>query len=169
VSSSPYDTNNEEHFEAVTRILNEALRRIEKDHSIPTTVSELAKLADVHRNTIYNRKWPQEQLKEIKTKRAQQKKEQAAAKAEPASPKELLEQSRLEIIYWFTQLQDARATNTSQRASNRQTAAARDHYMKKQQECLETINELRNEIRKLHNTVAVLEDEIANHICLPDT
>lgn len=161
MSSAPYDSKNEENFEAVTRLLNEALRRIERDPSISATVTELARLADVHRNTIYHRKWPQEQLKEIKAKRLQQKKEQAAAKSPPMSVEALLEQSRLEIIYWFTQLQDARATSTSQSAAIKQTAAARDHYKREHQRCLEIINQLRNDISRLETTVLVLQDEIA--------
>jgi hypothetical protein len=161
MSSAPYDTKNEENFEAITRLLNEALRRIERDTSLPATVTELARQADVHRNTIYHRKWPQEELKEIKAKRAQQKKDQASAKSTTMSPEEILEQSRLEIIYWFTQLQEARLTNKSLTASNKQTAAARDHYMREHQNSLELINKLRNDVLKLENTVTILEDEIS--------
>lgn len=168
MSTAGYDSKNEENFEAVTRAIDTALEKIEKDSSIPATATQLAKLAGVHRNTLYFRKWPIERIEEIKAKRAQQKKDQAAAKAESRSPEELLERSRLEIIYWFTQLQDARAANTSQAATIRQTAAARDHYMREHQKMLQIINELRHENQQLHNTVSVLEQEIASGKRQPD-
>lgn len=81
MSSSPYDEKNEELFEAVTRQLNEALRKLEKDSSLSASVSSLAKLSGVHRNTIYNRKWPLEKLNVIKENRVQQKKDDAIIKA----------------------------------------------------------------------------------------
>jgi hypothetical protein len=97
MSSAPYDDKNSEQFEAVTEQLEEALRRLEKDSSL--SVSSLARLSGVHRNTIYNRKWPQEKLAEIKERRIQLKKDAAIAKAAPESPELLLEQCRLEAIY----------------------------------------------------------------------
>lgn len=168
MSTEAYDSKNEENFEAVTQALDAALKKMERDSSIPANATQLAKLADVHRNTIYHRKWPLERLKEIKAKRAQQKEDQAVAKAESRSPKELLERSRLEIIYWFTQLQDARAANTSQTATIKQTAAARDHYMREHQKLLQIINDLRHENQQLHNMVSVLEQEIASGKRQPD-
>lgn len=168
MSTAGYDSKNEENFEAVTRALDAALNKIEKDSSLSANATQLAKLAGVHRNTLYFRQWPIERIEEIKAKRAQQKSDQAAAKVESRSPEELLERSRLEIIYWFTQLQDARAANTSQVATIKQTAAARDYYMREHQELLQTINELRHENQQLHNMVSVLEQEIASGKRQPD-
>jgi FtsZ-binding cell division protein ZapB len=160
VSTAAYDSKNEESFEAVTLALDAALKKMERDSSIPANVTQLAKLAGVHRNTIYHRQWPLGRLKEIKAKLAQQKEDKAAAKAESRSPEELLELSRLEIIYWFTQLQDARSNNASLMTDIRMTAKARDHYMDEHQQCLGIINQLRSDIRKLENTILVLQDEI---------
>ncbi|UUY07069.1 helix-turn-helix domain-containing protein [Pseudomonas sp. J452] len=136
MSRAAYDSKNEESFEAGTRALDEALNKIQKNPSISANVSQLAKLAGVHRNTIYHREWPLERLKEIKAQRAKQKKDLAAANAEIRSPEELLELSRLEIVYWFTQIQDARATNTVLLANLRKTEEARDMYMEDHQKAL---------------------------------
>lgn len=160
MSTAAYDSKNEENFETVTLALDAALKKIERDSAISANASQLAKLAGVHRNTIYHRKWPLERLKEIKAKRAQQKEDHAAAKAVSRSPEELLEQSRLEIIYWFTQLQDARSNNADLMTNVRMTAKARDHYMDEHQQCLGIINQLRADILKLEHTIVVLQDEI---------
>lgn len=161
MSSAPYDEKNEELFEAITRQLNEALRRLEKDSSLSASVASLAKLSGVHRNTIYNRKWPQDKLNEIKEKRVQQKKNEAASKATQKTPEELLELSRLEVIYWFTQLQDARNSNSSLNKKLKETEMSRNFYMKQSQVYLENINKQTYEINKLRDALALLEEELS--------
>ncbi|EPA96799.1 MULTISPECIES: hypothetical protein [unclassified Pseudomonas] len=160
MSSSPYDEKNEELFEAVTRQLNEALRKLEKDSSLSASVSSLAKLSGVHRNTIYNRKWPLEKLNVIKENRVQQKKDDAIIKAGQKTPEELLELSRLEVIYWFTQLQDARNSNNSLIKKLKETEASRNFYMKQSREHLENINKQTYEISKLQDALALQEEEL---------
>jgi chromosome segregation ATPase len=161
MSSAPYDQKNIENFEATTRQLNDALKRIEKDTSLRANVTELARIAGVHRNTIYQRKWPLERLAAIKEQRKQQIAEEAAAKADEISPKQRLEQSRLEIIYWFTQLQDARATVTALKKTIKETESSRNFYRSLAQERLTKINEQASDIRKLQDAIAMLEDEIS--------
>jgi chromosome segregation ATPase len=157
MNGTPYDKKNVESFDAVTFNLTEALKRIEKDLSLPVNVTTLAKLADVHRNTIYHRGWPKNELTRIKAAREQAKKDQAVAKADTKS----LELSRLEIMYWFTQLEDARTSNKSLTATNKLTASSRDHYMSEVTKNRELISKLRTDISKLESTITVLEDEIA--------
>ncbi|ANY89598.1 hypothetical protein HB13667_03975 [Pseudomonas putida] len=160
MSTAAYDAKNEENFEAVTLALDAALKKMEKDSSISANATQLAKLAGVHRNTIYHRVWPLERLQEIKAERAQQKNDEAAAKAQTRTPEELLELSRVEIVYWFTQVQDARAANTELLNNLRETEKARDMYMDDHQEALRVINQMRVNIRKLEHTIVVLQDEI---------
>ncbi|MHC8383967.1 hypothetical protein [Pseudomonas sp. LB3P14] len=161
MSSATYDEKNNEQFEAVTRQLNEALRRIERDSSLSASASSLARLSGIHRNTIYNRKWPQDKLNEIKQKRAQQEEYNAISKAEKKTPEELLELSRLEVIYWFTQLQDARNSNSSLSMSLKTTESSRDFYMKLSRDRLETINKQTYEINKLRDALALQEEELS--------
>lgn len=160
MSTAAYDAKNEESFEAVTLALEAALKKMDKDSSISANATQLAKLAGVHRNTIYHRSWPLARLKEIKAKRAQQKIDEAAAKVQTRTPEELLELSRLEIVYWFTQVQDARAGNTQLLNSLRETEKARDMYMQDHREALTIISQMRVNIRKLEHTIVVLQDEI---------
>ncbi|GLH22039.1 hypothetical protein BR1R3_47810 [Pseudomonas atacamensis] len=160
MSSAPYYDKNAELTAAITRQLNDALRRLEKDSALSASASSLAKLSGVHRNTIYNRKWPLEKLNEIKTKRAQQKEEEACSKRVKRSPEELLELSRLEVIYWFTQLQDARNLVASLTKKARETQSSRDFYMSLALERLTKNNEQAAEISKLRDAVDLLEQEL---------
>ncbi|WP_350647063.1 hypothetical protein [Pseudomonas sp. HY13-MNA-CIBAN-0226] len=159
MSSAPYDDKNAELAAAITQQLNMALRRLEKDSSLSASASSLAKLSGVHRNTIYNRKWPLEKLKEIKAKRVQQK-EETACQVAPKLPEELLELSRLEVIYWFTQLQDARASNKSLTKTSKETEASRNFYMRLAQERLTKLNKQAAEISKLQDALAIQDEEI---------
>ena len=161
MSSATYDKKNIEQFEAVTQQLKEALSRIERDSSLSASASSLARLSGIHRNTIYNRKWPQIKLNEIKQKRAQQKEDDAISKAAQKTPEELLELSRLEVIYWFTQLQDARNSNSSLSKSLKTTELSRDFYMKSSREHLKTINKQTYEINKLRDALALQEDVLS--------
>jgi hypothetical protein len=98
----PYDGKNIEEFEAVTERINEALLTIAKDNSLKATITELASLANVHRNTITNREWPITRLSTIKADRLsaalKQKEVQSFKKV---SLDDKLTKANLEILYWF--------------------------------------------------------------------
>ncbi|MEW7374995.1 hypothetical protein [Pseudomonas putida] len=160
MSSAPYDDKNAELAQAIKQQLSDALCRLEKESTLSASVSSLAKLSGVHRNTIYNHKWPLEKLKAIKEKRAQLKVEAKALKAVQKSPEELLELSRLEVIYWFTQLQDARNSVASLAKKTRETESSRNFYRDMAHERLIKINDLNSEIRKLQDALALQEEEI---------
>jgi hypothetical protein len=167
VSHTEHEPGRDESTETINLLLTEALRKIEKDLSLRTSVTELARQANVHRNTIYHRKWPLEKLAAIKEKRAQQKIEQALLQASELSPEKLLEQSRLEIIYWFTQLQDARSSNTLMIKKTKETEASRDFYVKLATDRLMVINKQKTEIRKLQDALTLIEEEFSQRDANP--
>lgn len=151
----------DEPFDEINQSLNDALRKIEKNLSLSTSVIELARHAKVHRNTIYLRKWPLEKLDIIKENRNKQKKEQKLLKASGSTPEDLLEQCRLEVIYWFTQLQDARLSNKTLIKEKRELEKVRNFYMQLANERLEMINQHRAEIHKLQDALALMEEELS--------
>ncbi|MHA5498402.1 hypothetical protein ACVSNS_01220 [Pseudomonas aeruginosa] len=153
--------NNEDTGDSINLILAEALQKIDKDLSLRPTVAELARQAKIHRNTIYLRNWPLEKLTAIRERRIQNKSEEAFQAATQLSPDEALRQSRLEIIYWFTMLQDARASNESLTSELRITASSRDIYIKLATERLEVINSRNLEITKLRDALTLLEEELS--------
>ena len=161
MSSAPYDQKNSESFEATTRLLKEALKTIENDTSLRVNVTELARTAGVHRNTIYQRQWPLEKLATIKENRKQQIADEAVAKSAELSPEQRLERSRLEIIYWFNELQEARASVASLNREKAEAERSRNFYMTLARQRLEINNQQKIEIGKLRDVVTLLEEEIA--------
>ncbi|MCW1936354.1 hypothetical protein OMD46_08580 [Pseudomonas sp. MDMC_285] len=93
------------------------------------------------------------------------KKEQALLKASGITPENLLEQSRLEIIYWFTQLQDARLSNKTLLKEKVDIEKSRNFYMELANKRLESINQNRIEIQKLQDALALLEEELSQLKC----
>ncbi|CEG52217.1 MULTISPECIES: hypothetical protein [Pseudomonadaceae] len=160
MTSAP-SNKNAELLAATAQQLKDALRRLEKDQSLSASISSLARLSGVHRNTIYNHGWPLHKLKAIKENRAQLKEGEAASKAAQKSPEQLLELSRLEIIYWFTQLQEARNSKTELTKKVKETESSRNFYMRLAQERLTQLNEQALELTKLHDALALQEEEIA--------
>lgn len=163
MTTAPYDKKNAEDAEANTRLLSEALKKIERDPSLPASISTLSKMVGMHRNSISRRVWPAEKLQAIKEKREQQEKEQALEKKSSLSTEQLLEQSRLEVIYWFNELLEARASIASLTKTIGETESSRKFYVNQARERLEMINKLRSNNLKLQDAVAVLEEELSLH------
>lgn len=161
MTSAPYDQKNAEDAEANTRLLSEAIKRIERDPSLPASISALSKMVGMHRNSISRRIWPAEKLQAIKEKRDQQEKEQALNQKISLSPEQLLEQSRLEVIYWFNELLDARASVAALTKTNGETESSRSFYVNQSRDRLDIINKLRSDNMKLQDAVAVLEEELS--------
>lgn len=160
MTSASSKHTNDELLAATNQKIRDALRRLESEVLLPLSVSSLAKLSGVHRNTIYNHDWPLVKLKAIKEKRKQDEKAKAASEAVQKSPAELLELSRLEVVYWFTQVVDAR--NSKMELANRmeETEASRSYYMSLAQQRLMQLNEQTLLIAKLRDALDAQEEEI---------
>lgn len=152
---------NDELLAATSQQIRDALRRLESDVSLSPSISSLAKLAGVHRNTIYNHNWPLDRLKSIKERRRQAKEMKTASKTSQKSPAELLELSRLEVVYWFTQMVDARNAKMELANTMAETESSRNFYMGLAQERLAKLNEQALLIDKLRNTLDAQEEELA--------
>jgi hypothetical protein len=69
----PFDKQNEQDFEELTRKIQDAIATIKKTRSIPATQEKLAELVGCTRKTLHNRGWPITALKKIKEERQAKK------------------------------------------------------------------------------------------------
>ncbi len=71
------------------------------------TVAQLSEITGIHRNTITNRVWPIQKLKQIKEAR---KVEEISKKNQELLNKESMEdkltRTQNEVVYWFNEYQD---------------------------------------------------------------
>ena len=107
MNNQAYDQKNSEDYETNTLSINKALLEIEQDPKLKATIAQLSKMTGIHRNTITNRDWPIQKLKEIKEKRKlkdEESKNHMVVNEISLGEKLVLTQN--EVIYWFNQYQD---------------------------------------------------------------
>ncbi|EKU60982.1 MULTISPECIES: hypothetical protein [Acinetobacter] len=107
MNNQAYDQKNSENYEINTLSINKALLEIEQDPKLKATIAQLSKMTGIHRNTITNRDWPIQKLKEIKEKRKlkdEESKNHMVVNEISLGEKLVLTQN--EVIYWFNQYQD---------------------------------------------------------------
>lgn len=107
MNNQAYDQKNSEDYEMNTLSINKALLEIEQDPKLKATIAQLSKMTGIHRNTITNRDWPIQKLKEIKNKRKlkdEESKNHMVVNEISLGEKLVLTQN--EVIYWFNQYQD---------------------------------------------------------------
>lgn len=107
MNNQAYDQKNSEDYETNTLSINKALLEIEQDPKLKATIAQLSKMTGIHRNTITNRDWPIQKLKEIKDKRKlkdEDSKNHMVVNEISLGEKLVLTQN--EVIYWFNQYQD---------------------------------------------------------------
>ena len=92
MNDQAYNQKNSEDYEENTLTLNNALLEIEGNKNLKATVAQLSKMTGIHRNTITNRSWPVQKLKQIKEKRkVEEKSREEKANQNTSDPKNALE------------------------------------------------------------------------------
>lgn len=129
MTDQAYDQKNKADFDEYTSALKNALKEIEINKSLKPSVAQLERMTGIHRNTISNREWPKEKLREIKEKREKAEKllkEQGSLKIEPLDKK--LTQVQNEVIYWFREYQEMQVFFESTNQQLKNAKKSRDYY-----------------------------------------
>lgn len=132
----PFDGKNQEEFDAVTERINEALLAIAGDETIKATATEIARLANIHRNTVNNREWPLDRLKAIKEDRRLNKAKNKTKQPDKESLSDKLTKANLEILYWFNKSTEYKELYDTKQEDWVMMRKARDSYRSR----LEIIN-----------------------------
>ncbi|WP_420229728.1 hypothetical protein ACOBWA_14150 [Psychrobacter sp. ER1] len=69
-----YDQKNSDDYDANTLLLEKALSDIKGNKRLKATVAQLSEMTGIHRNTISNRVWPVQELKQIRDSRKTEEK-----------------------------------------------------------------------------------------------
>lgn len=127
-----YDERNNKEFNDVTESINEALIKMQNDRSIKCSISSLANLASVHRNTIRNRVWPLERVAAIKAARKAELEEKRnnLIEVDPTVElKENISKCLKEIQYWYGKSNDFKSLYESMTVQFVTMSKSRDFYM----------------------------------------
>lgn len=133
MSMQAYDQKNAEDYDSNTEALASALYKIECSNDLNATIAQLSKMTGIHRNTISNRVWPVQKLKEIKEARKEKNKivkqhQQLNNKDKTKELEEKLSQARIEIIHWFNEYQDMKLYFEHSDKRLQQMRESRDFY-----------------------------------------
>ena len=157
-----YDQKNSDDYDANTLLLEKALSDIKSNKRSKVTVAQLSEMTGIHRNTISNRVWPVQELKQIKVSRkTEEKSRKEQVRLSTANVKNALEeklsQAQSEVIYWFNEYQDIKRVAEHSDKRLQKMRESRDYYKKLSDTDKKSLSEARQEIEKLRKML-VLED-----------
>lgn len=133
MNNQAFMKKNSEDFEANTLVIEKALKEIEHNKKLKPTISQLAKMTGIHRNTLSNRVTPIQRLKQIKQAREIEKKSQDnkdnSTKINPLKAfEEKVNDLQIEAIYWFNQYQDLKLSHDHIQKQYRQLKESQQYY-----------------------------------------
>lgn len=114
MNTQAYDEKNQLDYDEYTRRLNNALDEISKNTNLKATIKEVARLSGVGRNTVADRGFPKERLKEIKDQR---KRKTLDDKKQKRTELEIITEERdklaTEVVLWFSKYSKAKRDSDS--------------------------------------------------------
>lgn len=152
MTNQAYDNKNADDYDRVTQRLNDALESIAKNPKLPATNAQVAALAEVSRNTVTNRKFPVDRLKEIKAKR---KEEADARKKEEKDKEAALNQTidglSREVVHWFAHYREANRDRSDFENQLKRARENADFYRK-------AYNEEKAKVRDLEAQIDLMKE-----------
>ena len=162
MSNEAYDQKNRDDYDANTLLLEKALSDIKGNKRLKVTVAQLSEMTGIHRNTISNRVWPGQKLKQIRE--ARKTKEKSLEEQVHLSTNDVknaleakLSRTQNEVIYWFNEYQDIKRIAEHSDKRLQKMRESRDYYKTLSDTDKRSLSEAEQEIKKLRKMLA-LED-----------
>ena len=163
-----YDQKNSDDYEANTLSLEKALADIEDNKKLKATIAQLSEMTGIHRNTISNRVWPVQKLKQIRdARKTEEKSHKGQVRLSTTDVKNALEaklsRAQNETVYWFNEYQDMKRVAQHLDKRLQKMRESRDYYKTLSDTDKNSLSEARQEIKKLKKMLA-LEDVSSNQL-----
>ena len=157
-----YDQKNSDDYDANTLLLEKALSDIKGNKRLKATVAQLSEMTGIHRNTISNRVWPVQELKQIRdSRKTEEKSRKEQVRLSTKDVKNALEaklsRAQSEVIYWFNEYQDIKRVAEHSDKRLQKMRESRDYYKTLSDTDKRSLSEAEQEIKKLRKMLA-LED-----------
>ncbi|CAK2471179.1 Exonuclease SbcC [Vibrio crassostreae] len=155
-----YDKKNRELFEENSKKIQNALDIIRKNNNLKATVSEVAAITGLHRNTLSKSSSRGENLskalEQIKKDRKQLSERcKVTRKQHEENLQNLLDQSKLEILHWFTKYSESDRELEKLRNRLKQESDSLEWYRKE-------LKKAQDERSRLDEKVKLLESMLGN-------
>ena len=160
-----YDQKNHDDYEANTLSLKKALSDIKGNKQLKATIAQLSEMTGIHRNTISNRVWPVQKLKQIReTRKTEEKSHEEQVRLSTTDVRNALEaklsRAQNETVYWFNEYQDMKRIAQHSDKRLQKMRESRDYYKTLSDTDKRSLSEAELEIKKLRKMLA-LEDTIS--------
>ncbi len=159
-----YDQKNQELYDKNTDKIQVALDAIRKDKKLKVTKSQVIRLTGLHRNTFDckgARAWVGVELEIIKKQRQEEsKRSQLTKKQQEGNLQDLLDQSKLEILHWFTKYSELERELGKQRIRSKRDIDSLEWHKAEIKKEREVHNMLEERIELLEN---LLNDKLGNN------
>ncbi|EAS63409.1 hypothetical protein VAS14_07544 [Photobacterium angustum S14] len=146
-----YDKKNQELYDENTKKIWDALDAIRRNKNLKTTKNQMTILTGLHRNTFDikgARSWVSQELTVIAELRKQNSEHsKISKKQQEKNLQDLLEQSKLEILHWFTLYSESERELTKLRKRFKDTNSSLEWYKE----------EFSKERKALHDKIELLE------------
>lgn len=156
-----FDQKNREDYDRNTAIITDALMKMAGSSKIKASISELARLSGIHRNTIRDRGWPLERIAAIKKSRQYDIYRQKMEKEKSVDPlsvlSDRLEASRVEVVHWFNKYLEADGKKQQKEGELAMMKESRDTYMNAANVARQEVWAKEAEIEKLRSVIQILE------------
>lgn len=157
-----YDQKNHDDYEANTLSLKKALSDIKGNKQLKATIAQLSEMTGIHRNTISNRVWPVQKLKQIReTRKTEEKSHEEQVRLSTTDVRNALEaklsRAQSEVIYWFKEYQDTKRVAEHSNKRLQKMRESRGYYKTLSDTDKRSLLEAEQEIKKLKKMLA-LED-----------
>ena len=163
-----YDQKNSDDYEANTLSLEKALVDIEDNKKLKATIAQLSEMTGIHRNTISNRVWPVQKLKQIReARKTKEKSHEKQVHLSTTDVKNALEaklsRAQNETVYWFNEHQNMKRVAQHSDKRLQKMRESRDYYKTLSDTDKRSLSEAKQEIKKLRKMLA-LEDVTSNQL-----
>lgn len=160
-----YDRKNHDDYEANTLSLKKALSDIKGNKKLKATIAQLSEMTGIHRNTISNRVWPVQKLKQIReARKTEEKSHEKQVRLSTTDVRNALEaklsRAQNETVYWFNEYQDMKRIAQHSDKRLQKMRESRDYYKTLSDTDKRSLSEAELEIKKLRKMLA-LEDTIS--------
>lgn len=133
MSNHAFEQKNSDDFEANTSVIEKALQEIESNRKLKPTIAQLSLMTGIHRNTISNRVFPLQRLRQIKEARKNEKMsmedKDSASEINPIKfLKNKISNLQIEAIYWFNKYHDLKLSNDNLKQQYKQLKDSQQYY-----------------------------------------
>lgn len=130
MSGLHFEKKNQEDYEHNSKLIAKAIREIEKNPELKPTITQVAGLTGLHRNTLSKRSDLKGELQQIKKSREDVlTSKESTPQDEIGQLKGIVENAKSELVFWYTKVKELEHTVDQLSTNLEHMSNAKNYYM----------------------------------------